>query len=87
MISVQILCREEWEKRLRGYGCYPQDGLTPLNTAEWWRWPFKASPFTVSIDQDGHMDIWAYQKIMHDMATLAPVGWEFADPYNDPKNK
>ena len=82
MIAVRRLRREEWEKRLRSYGCYPQEGLTPLNTAEWWRWPFPAPPFTVPVDDEGYIEQWAYQALMADMAKLAPVGWEFTDPYN-----
>lgn len=82
MIAVRRLPREEWEKRLRSYGCYPQEGLTPLNTAEWWRWPFPAPPFTVPVDDEGYIEQWAYQALMADMAKLAPIGWEFTDPYN-----
>jgi len=84
MIAVRLLSREEWQRKLRNQGCYPQEGLTPLNTAEWWRWPFPGSPFTVPVNEDGSMDIWAYQRLMSEMARSAPNGWPLDDPYNDP---
>ncbi len=84
MISARIIGRDVWEKTLIGYGCYPQPGLTPLNTAEWWRWPFPGAPFTVPADEDGNMDHWALQRIIADMARLAPEGFEFGDTFNDP---
>jgi len=82
MSAVRRLQRAEWEKRLREMGCFSQDGLTKLNTAEWWRWPFKAPPFTVPVDDEGCMDQWAFLKLVADMAVLAPKDWEFTDPYN-----
>jgi hypothetical protein len=33
------------------------------------------------------MDEWAYQRIMRDLAELAPAGWEFSDPFNAGKTK
>jgi hypothetical protein len=82
MISVRVLQREEWERRLRSYGCCPLEGSTKLNTAEWWRWPWGGAPFLVPCEVDGAMDQWAFQGIMHDMGQLAPPGWEFSDPFN-----
>jgi hypothetical protein len=87
MIAVRLLHREEWEKRLRSYGCCPLEGMTQLNTAEWWRWPWGGPPFTVPVEFDGSMDERSFQGIMHDMAQLAPPGWEFSDPYNAGKTK
>jgi hypothetical protein len=53
VISARSLPREEWEHELRYYGCYPQPGLTKLNTAEWWRLPWKGyGPFTVPVEDD-----------------------------------
>lgn len=82
MIAVRRLPRDVWESRLRSYGCCPLEGKTPLNIAEWWRWPWGGAPFTCSCDDDGWMEEWMFQGIMRDMAELAPSGWEFSDPYN-----
>ena len=79
MISVQRLHRVDWERKLRSYGCYPAEGLTGLNTAEWWRWPFPGPPFTVPVDNDGCCDIRAYLKLMADMSLLAPPDWKFSN--------
>jgi len=49
MIAVRFLYREDWEARLRYYGCTPLQGKGPLNTAEWWQMPW-GSPFTVPIE-------------------------------------
>lgn len=84
MTAVRRLPRAEWEKRLRSYGCYPQEGLTPLNTAEWWRWPFPAPPFTVPADDEGYLDAWAWMQLLEDMAALAPAGFQFGDAFHDP---
>jgi hypothetical protein len=81
-MAVRRLPREDWEKKLRSYGCRPAEGLTPLNTAEWWRWPFPGPPFTVPIDDEGYCDAAAFQRLIADMARLAPPGWQFPDPYN-----
>jgi hypothetical protein len=49
-----------------------------LNTAEWWRWPWPPNiPFTVAVDEEGYADVWAFQRLLADMARLAPPGWEF----------
>lgn len=77
MASLRMLGREEWEKRLRSYGCYPVKGLTKLNTAEWWRWPWGGAPFTVPVEENGSIDMGAYHRLQADLATLAPPGWEF----------
>lgn len=69
---------------LRSYACYQQDGLTPLNTAEWWRWPWGGAPFTIPAEHDGSMDQGSFHRLLADMATLAPKGWEFPDPFNGP---
>jgi hypothetical protein len=72
MIAVHRLSREVWEKRLRSVGCYPLEGKTQLNTAEWWRWPFRGPPFIVPVDAEGYCDRWAFQKLMIDFSRLAP---------------
>jgi hypothetical protein len=77
MIAIQRICRSDWERRLRSYGCYPAEGLTPLNTAEWWRWPFPAPPFTVPIDDEDYCNMRAYLKLLSDMSRLAPPEWKF----------
>ena len=71
--------RERWEAELRRYGCEPLDGLTHLNTAEWWKWPWDSTPFSVPVDPDGYADYWAFERILSDMARLAPPGWEFPE--------
>ena len=87
MIAVRLLQREDWEKRLRSYGCFPQEGMGTLNTAEWWRWPWGGAPFTVPCEDDGSMDEQSFQGLMQDMGLLAPLDWEFGDPYNAGKPK
>lgn len=87
MIAVRLLQRDVWEKRLRSYGCCPLEGLAALNSAEWWRWPWGGTPFTGPVEAGGSMDEWAYQRIMRDLAELAPAGWEFSDPFNAGKTK
>lgn len=77
MIAVRRFSRQEWEKKLRSYGCYPAEGLTALNTAEWWRWPWRGPPFTVPVEDDGYCDARAIQKLIIDMALLAPPDYRF----------
>lgn len=81
MIAVRRLPREEWEAELRHYGCRPAEGLTPLNYAEWWRYPWGGYPFTVPADEDG----WLLQQdmltIIADMAVVAQnYRWKFPEP-------
>ena len=47
MIAVQLMAVAEVEDILRSYGCSKLEGLTPLNTANWWRWPWGGAPFTL----------------------------------------
>jgi hypothetical protein len=36
----------------------------PLNTAEWWKWPWpNATPFLVPIEDDGSLEYWAFHRI------------------------
>ena len=76
-MAFKRISRGEWERELCRYGCRPLEGTTKLNTAEWWRWPWGAYPFTVPVDEDGYCDYWAYQRILADMAGSAPEDWEF----------
>ena len=63
MIASRFLSREEWEKKLRSWGCTPLQGKTSLNTAEWWKGP-KGYPFTVPVEgDDDACEFWALQKI------------------------
>lgn len=78
-MPLRHIPRNTWEGTLRSYGCRPAEGLTALNTAEWWRWPWGGFPFTVPIDDDGYVDEWALTKLIAEMATIAPDGWEFPD--------
>ncbi len=80
MIAAPFLSRSEWEKRIRSWGCYPLEGKGPLNTAEWWRWPWpNSTPFTVPVEEDGSLEFWAFQRIKTDMARLAPNSWDWPD--------
>ena len=79
MIAVRFLHRDEWEIRLRDYGCEPLEGKGRLNTAEWWRMPW-GTPFTVPIEEDGRCDEWAIHKLILDIVKDAPAGWEFPMP-------
>lgn len=80
MIAVRRLARDQWEKRLRSYGCFPLEGKGSLNTAEWWRWPWPGGkPFIVPVDDEGYCDIWAFQRLKTDMWRLAPEDWQFPD--------
>ena len=81
MIAVRPIYIGDVEAKLRAYGCKPLDGKGPLNTANWWRWPWGGPPFTLPLpDGHGHIDEWAYRQLIADMAKLAPPGWEFPDP-------
>lgn len=80
MISVRFIPRLEWEGELRRYGCEPMEGATALNTAEWWRWPWRPSaPFTVPVEADGSCDLTSWHLLLSDMAQLAPSDWQFPD--------
>ncbi|QRE74156.1 hypothetical protein [Methylobacterium aquaticum] len=63
MIRSPWLERSEWEAKLRRNGCEPLPGKGRLNTAEWWHRPGKGPPFTVPVEEDGHSDFWAIQRI------------------------
>lgn len=62
MLRGRFLDRPEWERMLRGLGAAPAQGLTALNTAEWWRRPGHP-PFTVPVESDGRCDFWAFRRI------------------------
>jgi hypothetical protein len=79
MISVRFLHREEWEAKLRGYGCKPLEGKGRLNTAELWQMPWGGYPFTVPIEDDGRCDEWAIRRLIADIVKAAPEGWKFPD--------
>lgn len=42
-------------------GCRPLEGLTKLNTAEWWIG--ERGPFTVPAEKDGSCDFWRFQHL------------------------
>lgn len=73
--------REWWEAELRRYGCKPAIGVPKTRTGEWWRWPWPHSyPFHVPvIGPEGRCDVWAFQRVLSDMAKLAPDDWRFPD--------
>jgi hypothetical protein len=79
MISLRFLPRENWEPRLRYYRCKPIDGVTPLNTAEWWvtEWGFT---FTVPVEANDccHQD--ALQRLVADIVRSAPLDTRFPGP-------
>jgi hypothetical protein len=80
-LSVRRLPREEWERRLRQYKCSPQDGLGPLNTAEWWRVEWLSYPFAVPVEPDGYIDELALQRLIAGLVQSAPWGTTFdTDP-------
>lgn len=62
MLRGRWLDRPVWERMLRSLGAEPLAGLTPLNTAEWWRIPGRA-PFTVPVDETGRCDFWAFRRL------------------------
>ena len=62
MLRGRFLERPVWEPMLRSLGAEPLAGLTPLNTAEWWRRPGKP-PFTVPVEDDGRCDFWAFRRV------------------------
>jgi hypothetical protein len=77
MISVRFLHREEWEPKLRQYGCKPLEGS--LSTAEWWQLPWGGYPITVPVEDDGRCDEEAFRRLILDIVKLAPKGWRFPD--------
>jgi len=79
MSSVWLVPREEWEEALKSYGCKPLEGKGPLNSAEWWQMPWGVYPFTVSIEDDGRCDRRALNRLIADIVSQAPPGWEFPE--------
>lgn len=61
MIRDKFLRRHEWEAKLRRWGCKPLDGLTRLNTAEWWKGP--RGVFTVPVEGHDTCDFWAINRL------------------------
>jgi hypothetical protein len=76
MISVRFLRRDEWETKLRSYGCEPLSGKGPLNTAEWWNAPW-GQPLTVPVESNGRCEQWALQRVILDLVKRAPADWKF----------
>ena len=58
---LRFLPRYQWEAKLRRMGCRPLEGLTKLNTAEWWIG--ERGPFTVPAEKDGSCDFWRLQHL------------------------
>jgi hypothetical protein len=77
-LAVRIIPRSEAIAKLTSYGCKPLHGKGRLNTAEWWRWPWGGTPFLLPFEGET-VDAWALQKLVADMAALAPPGWKFPD--------
>jgi len=78
VIAVRVIPRAEAIAKLRSYGCEPLQGKGSLNTAEWWRWPWGGAPFLLSCEGET-VDAWVMQKLIADMAVLAPLGWKFPE--------
>ena len=76
MSPLRLISIDEAKARLRSYGCKPLAGKGRLNTAEWWQWPWGGAPFLLPFDGDV-VDEWALQRLIADMAKLAPAGWAF----------
>jgi hypothetical protein len=78
-LALRVISRAEAIAKLRSYGCKPLTGKGPLNTAEWWRWPWGGIPFLLPFEGET-VDAWALQKlIVADMAILAPSDWKFPE--------
>lgn len=80
MIAFRRRPRKEWEAELRQYGCYPAEGMTPLNEtgAEWWRYPWGGYPFPVAVDEDGWLGQVDLDDLIMDLIQLAnEYRWEF----------
>jgi len=77
--AARFLQRSEWEPELRFYGCKPLEGKGKLNTAEWWRMPWQAYPFTVPVESDGRLHQGAFDELLMMILQSAPEGTEF--PY------
>jgi len=60
-VLVRFLPRHQWEDKLRRMGFRPAEGLTKLNTAEWWIGP--RGPFTIPVEKDGSCDFWRLQRL------------------------
>jgi hypothetical protein len=70
--------RQRWVAELTKYGCKTAEGIPKRPDGEFWRWPWpNAYPFFVPLDEDGFIDSWALIRLLKDMRTLAPEGWEF----------
>lgn len=70
-MAVRFLQRSDWELRLRKYHSEKLDGLTVLNTAEWWKtdWGFV---FTVPVESDGRCAEYDVQEVIADIVASAP---------------
>ncbi len=77
MISLRLIRRSEWEAKLRHLGCAPQEGVTKLNTAEFWAFPWKGYPFTVPVESNGRMTEQNLHRTMAMVRGEAPEGWSF----------
>lgn len=62
MIRSRFLDRDEWEAKLRRWGCEPAPQFGFLDTAEFWLGP-NGMPFTVPCEDDGSCDFWAVREI------------------------
>jgi hypothetical protein len=82
VIANRLLSRNDWETKLRHWGCQPLEGKGLLNTAEWWIGPDRTrGPFTVPIEGDEQCEFWALQRICRDYG-FPPEGLEDSDnPY------
>lgn len=69
---AKFLSRQQWEAKLRRWGCTRLEGAGELNTAEFWRGPNGGYPFTVPVEDDGSCDFWAIQQIVADFGRPPP---------------
>lgn len=58
---VRYLPHWQWEAKLHRMNCQTLEGLTKLNTAEWWKGP--RGVFTVPVEEDGSCEFWAIQRL------------------------
>ena len=62
MIRSRFLDRDEWEAKLKRWGCEPAPKFVSLSTAEIWLGK-DGMPFTVPCEDDETCDFWAIQEI------------------------
>lgn len=78
MIAPRLLPRDDWEDRLRQWGCRPLDDDSEephLETGEWWVTKDDFL-FSVACDEEGRLRPEDWQQVLIVIARLKPLDWD-----------